>query len=152
VAATIIFFHLYFSKSISSNSRKILNRKYRFSLSNLILFFSNLLIVFSISVAIVKRIYPIFKIFLLNDIKDGTSISIDIKYLILSSNGSRGYIYFILFYISATGLFAFDILFTNIFLKSPIAIKLKNDEIINIVQPISYIVVFRNKYSDPRER
>jgi hypothetical protein len=117
MAAIIIFFYLYFFKPISSNFRRILNRKYRLSLSNFILFFVNFLIVFSISIAIVRKIYPIFKIFLLNDIKNDIPISIDIRYLILFSNGSRGHIFFILFYISVIGLFAPAVLFTNIFFK-----------------------------------
>jgi hypothetical protein len=129
MAAIITFFCLYSFKPIFSNFRKTLNRKYRPSLSNLILFFTNFLIVFSISVAIVRKVYSISKIFLLNDIKNGIPILIDIKYLILSSNGLRGYIFFILFYITATELFALDVPSTNIFLKFPIAIKSKNDNI-----------------------
>jgi hypothetical protein len=152
MAAIITFFCLYFSKPIFSNLRRTLNRKYRFSLSNFTLSLANFSTVFSISVAIAKRIYPISKIFLSNNMRDGISVPIDIKYLILLLNGSRGHISFILFYISVTELFVPAILFTNIFSKSLITIESKNDKTADIARSASYIVVFRSKYSGPRER
>jgi hypothetical protein len=146
------FFCLYSSKSMSSNSRRTLNRKYRLSSFNLILSLANLSAIFSISVAIARKAYPISKIFLPNNIKNGIPVSIDIKYLILFLNDSRGHIFFILFYISVIELFAPAAPSTNIFLKFSITMKSKNDKIIDVVRSIFYIVVFRNKCPGPRKR